>query len=94
MAEPHPDHPGPDTGTDPGLDPGQVSDDVTEILELAEAGVDIDGEVQVAESTWVVYGHTSYDGEVIVGEYHDAAEASEVLRAASRRRPDDDTPVT
>jgi hypothetical protein len=87
MAEPHADRPGPD--------PDQISDDVTALSELAAAGVEIDGEVQVAESNWVIYGHTSYDGEVIVGEYHDATEAAEVLRAAPRAGPadDDDRPV-
>jgi hypothetical protein len=55
---------------------------------VTEAGVEIDGELQVAESTWVIYGHTSYDGEIIVGEYHDAAEADEVFHAAPRRATD------
>jgi hypothetical protein len=54
---------------------------------LAEAGVEVDGELQVAESTWVIYGHTTYDGEIIVGEYHDAAEADEVFHAAPRHDP-------
>jgi hypothetical protein len=64
-------------------DPERLRDDVAALSELTAAGVEVDGEVQVTESTWVVYGHTSYDGEVIVGEYHDAVEASEVLRAAT-----------
>jgi hypothetical protein len=66
------------------------------ISEFAAIGVEIDGEAQVCESTWVVYGHTSYDGEVVVGEYQDAAEATEVLRAARRQRPEEprhDRPV-
>jgi hypothetical protein len=75
------------------FDPDRVSEDVAALAELTDAGVEVDGEVQVAESTWVVYGRTSYDGEIIVGEYHDAAEASEVLRAIPRRRPDQDGPV-
>jgi hypothetical protein len=83
MADPLPD----------GLDPDRVSEDVAALVELTAAGVEVDGEVQVAESTWVIYGHTSYDGEIVVGEYHDAAEASEVLRAAPRRNPDHDRPV-
>jgi hypothetical protein len=87
MVEPHADQ----SGSDP--DPDRVRVDLAELSELTAAGIEIDGEVQVAESTWVVYGHTSYDAEVVVGEYHDASEASEVLRAAPRRRPDDDRPV-
>ena len=86
MAEPQPDHP------DRGSDPDAVSDDVAALSELTAAGIEVDGEVQVAESTWVSYGHTSYDGEIIVGEYHDAAEAAEVLRAAPRPHSDDDWP--
>jgi hypothetical protein len=76
---------------------GSLSDrvraDIEAIVELTAAGVEVDGEVQVAESTWVIYGHTSYDGEVVVGEYQDADEATEVLRAAQRRDPEDDRPL-
>jgi hypothetical protein len=68
----------------------QISDDVAALSELIAAGVEVDGEAQVTESTWVIYGHTSYDGETIVGEYHDAAEASAVLRAFPRHDPDRD----
>ena len=71
----------------------EVSEAIAALSELTATGVEVDGELQVAESTWVIYGHTSYDGEIIVGEYHDAAEAAEVLRAAPRRPPDDDRPV-
>jgi hypothetical protein len=87
MSEPHPDRPG------TGLDPEQLSEDVAALSELAAAGVEVDGQVQVAESTWVIYGHTSYDGEVVVGEYHDAVEVTEVLRAAAPHHPDHDEPV-
>jgi hypothetical protein len=82
MAEPNHDHPG--GGTD--ADPDRVSEGVAVLSELAAAGVEVDGEVQIAELIWVIYGHTSYDGEVLVGEYHDAAEAWEVLRPAPRRK--------
>lgn len=75
----------PDDPPDP--DPQQLSEDLAALAELAAAGVEIDGEVQVTESTWVLYGHTSYDGEVIVGEYQDAAEAAEVLRRAEKPDP-------
>lgn len=64
------------------LDPGRLRDDLAALSELVAAGVEVDGEAQVTESTWVIYGRTTYDGEVVVGEYHDAVEASEVLRAA------------
>jgi hypothetical protein len=70
-----------------------VRDGIAALSGLVATGVEIDGEVQVAESTWVIYGRTSYDGEIIVGEYHDAAEASEVLRAVPRPRSDHDRPV-
>jgi len=87
-----PDHVTPTPEPDePGSD--RVKEDLAALAELIAAGVELDGEVQVAESTWVIYGHTSYDGELIAGEYHDVTEASEVLRAAPRRPPDDDRPV-
>jgi hypothetical protein len=74
-------------------DPDPVSEGIAALCGLIASGVEIDGEVQVADSTWVIYGRTSYDGEIIVGEYHDAAEASEVLRAVPRARSDHDRPV-
>jgi hypothetical protein len=82
MADPDTDRP------EPSRD--RVSDDVAALSELIAAGVEVDGEAQVAESTWVLYGHTSYDGEMIVGEYQDSVEASEVLRAIPRPDPDPD----
>jgi hypothetical protein len=77
------------------IDPrrAQVREDTAALSALIAAGVEVDGRVQVTEETWVIYGHTSYDGETIVGEYHDAVEASEVLRAVTRRRPDDGLPI-
>lgn len=61
------------------IDPRLVADDLTAVR---STGAALDGEViQVGESTWAVYGRTAYDGEVIVGEYHDLAEAWAVLRA-------------
>lgn len=91
MGEPHTDHTGPDPVSDQASDPlrDQISEDLAELSELIAAGVEVDGEIQVAESTWAIYGHTSYDGEIIVGEYGDAVEASEVFRAAPRAHPDD-----
>ena len=90
MAEFHPDPPS--SGPSAGTDPDPLRDDLAALAELAAVGVEIDGEVQVAESTWVIYGHTSYDGEIVVGEYYEAGEAEAVLRAAPRG-PDDDRPV-
>jgi hypothetical protein len=75
-----------------GIDADPVSEAIAALSELTAAGVEVDGEIQVTESIWAIYGHTSYDGEILVGEY-DAAEASEVLRAAPRRRPDHEGPI-
>jgi len=64
---------------------GLVSQAIAALAELTNAGVEVDGELQIAESTWVIYGHTTYDGEMIVGEYHDAAEAEAVFEAVPRQ---------
>jgi hypothetical protein len=69
------------------IPPDELTAAITALSALAEAGVEVDGELQVAESTWVIYIHTTYDGEVIVGEYHDAAQADEVFHAAPRPDP-------
>jgi hypothetical protein len=53
----------------------------------------IDGALQIAESTWVMYGHIDYEGEILVGEYHDAAETAVVLRAVPGRRTGSEGPV-
>jgi hypothetical protein len=84
MTEPQPDRPG------PGVDADQVRDGIAALSELAAAGVEADGEIQIAESTWAIYGHIGYDGAIVVGEYYDAAVASAVLRAAPHRRLDQD----
>jgi len=86
----------PSTAPDPAeIDPGcdQVCEDTAALSALIAAGVEVDGEVQLTESTWVIYGHTSYDGETIVGEYHDEVEATAVLRAVALPHPDDGEPV-
>jgi hypothetical protein len=68
-----------------------VCEDLAELADLVAIGIEVDGQViQVAESTWIIYGHASYDGEIIVGEYPDAGEASEVLKAAPHLDPDQD----
>jgi hypothetical protein len=82
MADPHRDRPGPSAD--------QIADDIAALSELIALGVEVDGEVQVAEETWAIYGHTSYDGKTIVGEYNDELEASEVLRALPRPDVDHD----
>jgi hypothetical protein len=68
----------------------QVKEDLAALVELTAAGVELDGEVQVTETTWVIYGHTSYDSEVIAGEYHDVTEVTEVMRAIPHPPPADD----
>jgi len=86
--ESHPVHP-------EGTDPDRVREDLAELADLVATGIEVDGQVlQIADSTWAIYGHASYDGEIIVGEYPDAGEASEVLRAAPHRDPDEDEPAT
>jgi hypothetical protein len=72
----------------PGPSDDAVRADLAELSDLMAVGVEVDGEVQVTESTWVIYGHMTYDGEIVVGEYHDAAEATAVFRAVSRPDPD------
>jgi hypothetical protein len=74
-------------------EPDRVREDIAAISELTATGVEVDGQVQVTESTWVIYGHTSYDSEVVVGQYQDAEEASEVLHAAPGHGPDHDGPL-
>ena len=71
----------------------EVAEAIAALLVVTEAGVEVDGEGKVAESTWVIYGHANYDGEVIVGEYHDAVEADEVFRAVPRHVVERDGPL-
>jgi hypothetical protein len=72
----------------PSFEPTQADEvlraDLAAIADLAAAGIEIDGEAHVCETTWVLYGHTSYDGEIVVGQFHDEAEASAVLRSLPR----------
>ena len=90
MPESHPDHPDHPDHAD-GTNPDRVREDVAELAELVAIGIEVDGQVlQVAASTWAIYGHSSYDGEIIVGEYPDAEEAAEVLNAAPHLDPDHD----
>ena len=78
----------------PSFEPTQADEvlraDLAAIADLAAAGIEIDGEAHVCETTWVLYGHTSYDAEIVVGEYQDAAEATAVFRAVSHLDPGPD----
>jgi hypothetical protein len=87
MPEPYPDRP----DHLHGIDQDRVREEVAEVAELVATGIKVDGQVlQIAASTWAIYGHTSYDGGVIVGEYSDAEEATEVLNATPHADPDHD----
>jgi hypothetical protein len=93
MSDPHTDRPEP-SGDQVGegqVSEEQIREDVAALSELIATGVEVDGEVQLEESTWAIYGRTSYDGETIVGEYYDAVEATEVYRAVLRPAPDPDS---
>ena len=76
-----------------GTDPDEVVEAIRALSELTAAGVEVDGALQIAESTWVIYGHINYEGEILAGAYHDAAEAAVVLRAVPGRRPGNEGPV-
>jgi hypothetical protein len=86
----------PDSTTMPEPQPDRaqrVLDDVAALTALAASGIEPDGQViQVADSTWIIYGHAGYE-VTIVGEYQDAVEAMEVLRAAPHHDPDRDGPA-
>jgi hypothetical protein len=56
--------------------------DVQMICELSDGGVEVDGEAVLADGPkWVIYGRTTYDGEVILAEYDDPEEAEAVIRS-------------
>jgi hypothetical protein len=65
-----------------GAGDAATSESAAVLWELAASGVEVDGRLQVGTSTWFVYGHTSYDGEVVVGRYEHAVDAEEALRCA------------
>jgi hypothetical protein len=71
----------------------RAGENVAALSRLADAGVAVDGRLQVAASTWFVYGHITYDGEVVVGRYQDLIEADEALHAAPPRWPHQNRPV-
>jgi hypothetical protein len=62
--------------------PDDVEPGAVDHVELAAAGIVPDGQLQVASSTWFLYGHTSYDGEVVLARYDDAGAAARALRTA------------
>jgi len=63
--------------------PERLREDLVEIADLVANGIEVDGQVvQVAKSTWAIYGHSSYEGGLIVGVLADACEALDVLDAA------------
>jgi hypothetical protein len=79
------DHVPPSPDREPQPEPAladRVRDDLAAVSELVAEGIEVDGEVQVTSSTWVLYGHADYDGETVVGVYHDEVEATEVLHLA------------
>jgi hypothetical protein len=79
----------------PHTDPDRLRADIAALADLTAAGIEVEGEIQIATETWAVYGRTSYDGEVVVAEYHDEVEAVEVLRFTAPAHPpvpDDDRP--
>ena len=74
----------------PSVDPRRLALDVAEITALIQVGIEVDGETQVAESLWAIYGHTTYDSGIVVAEYTDVLEATAVLRAVPHGRPGTD----
>ena len=66
----------------------RLAADVAMLCQLVADGFEVDGEAVLSEDRrWIVYGRSAYDGEVVLAEYDDAAEASAVLGAVPRRRP-------
>jgi hypothetical protein len=53
---------------------------------LLQDGFEVDGEAVLCERmTWVIYGRTTYDGEIILAEYENPQDAAHVLRAVADR---------
>jgi hypothetical protein len=60
--------------------------DVQKICELFDGGVEVDGDaVLAAGPKWIIYGRTTYDGEMILAEYDDPDEAEAVIRSLPER---------
>jgi hypothetical protein len=70
------------------LGPGEerLRHDVALLCDLVARGVEVDGEaVMLDAARWIIYGRSSYDGELILAEYDDPDEAAAVLREVPRR---------
>ena len=64
----------------------RVRADVAMLCRLFDSGIEVDGAAVLTEgATWVIYGRTTYDGELILAEYDDEDEAAAVLRSMPER---------
>jgi hypothetical protein len=64
----------------------RVRVDVERLCELYDQGIEVDGDARLAgASKWVIYGRSTYDGEIILAEYDDQAEAEAVIRSLPPR---------
>ncbi len=60
--------------------------DVAMLCELFDRGIEVDGDAVLLEGLrWVIYGRTTYDGEMILAEYDDPDEAAAVIRSLPER---------
>jgi len=56
--------------------------DARMLHDLIENGFEVDGEAVLCERmTWVIYGRTTYDGELILAEYQNPEDAARVIRS-------------
>jgi hypothetical protein len=61
---------------------------VARLVDLLDRGFEVDGEAVLCERmTWVIYGRTTYDGEMILAEFSHEEDALEVIRLVSRGTP-------
>jgi len=68
--------------------PTHLEAEVAILNEMVDRGIRVDGEVRaIGSERWLIYGRSSYDGEMILAQYTDAAEARAVLRAVPQTRP-------
>lgn len=75
---------------DDGGPTGRTRPSLASLCELLAMGIEIDGAVASTERVgWVIYGRTTYDGELILAEYDDADEATAALRSVSGPRVED-----
>lgn len=70
---------------------GGVSDrldiDAQMLWDLMQRGFEVDGEAVLCERmTWVIYGRTTYDGELILAEYANPDDAAAVIRSVVQRQ--------